>query len=91
MRHRIIIVHFVLAEIFVSIKFRDFVVKRSVFIFARTIFRETYNTQDVNTGDITFQGCVGRRQSDSCIPVLAVILASIDLMYILVPRLINFL
>ena len=35
-------------EIFASIKFRDFVVKSSVFIFASTIFRESYNSQDFN-------------------------------------------
>ena len=74
-------------EIFASIKFRDFVVKSSVFIFVSTIFRESLNPQDgiwsffrvrkdVNTGDMTFQGCKGRRRSDSCIPVISV---SIDL------------
>ena len=41
------------------------------------------------TGDMTFQGCVGRRQSYSCIPVISV---SIDLpVHMLIPRLINFL
>ena len=63
-------------EIFASIKFRDFVVKSYVFIFASTIFRESKNSRDVNTGDMTFQGCKGRRRSDSCIPVISV---SIDL------------
>ena len=58
----------VLAENFASIKFRDFVVKSSVFIFASTNFRESLNTQDVNTGDITIQRCADRRQSDYCIP-----------------------
>ena len=75
-------------EIFASIKFRDFVVKSSVFIFASIIFRESLNSQDgiwsffrvrkdVNTGDMTFQECKGRRRSDSCIPVISV---SIDLL-----------
>ena len=63
-------------EIFASIKFRDFVVKSSVFIFASTIFRESSNSQDFKTGDMTFQGCKGRKECDSCIPVISV---SIDL------------
>ena len=51
-------------------------VKSNVSIFPSTIFRESRNTQDVNTGDMIFQGYVDRRQSDSCIPVISV---SIDL------------
>ena len=39
-------------------------------------------------GEMTYQGCIGSRQSDPCIPVILVL---IDLPYILVPRLINFL
>ena len=31
-------------------------------------------SQDFNTGDMTFQGCKGRRQCDSCIPVISVLI-----------------
>ena len=89
-------------EIFASIKFRDFVVKSSVFIFASTIFRESYNSQDVNTRNMTFNIIhemlipeiwlfKGVKAEIGVIPVYLLFRYRSIYLYIFVSRLINFL